>query len=242
MNSNFKDYFLTIIRSEPERTQKIKRISLQKKIITTFFESKLIPNEIKEKNEVLFEPYLGEIEGSGVKKEDKKRIVLGGSYLSSKIQTPQIDNYIPLGKYLAHKSKLIGGKLQIRSHNNNQVHNLKSQNITNNVRDILMKLNKNETINFKDVDKLNTDEKNQLYILGKKLHITELFDIPSTLKSQEDILKDEFIKLRGSIVSGNNSPDLLRKFKIVMLKMKNNKLISLQEYNEVLNILFEMEI
>ena len=30
--------------------------------------------------------------------------------------------------------------------------------------------------------------------------------------------------------------DLLRKFKIVLLKMKNNKLISLQEYNEVLNI------
>jgi len=42
--------------------------------------------------------------------------------------------------------------------------------------------------------------------------------------------------LRGSIMAGNNNPDLLRKFKIVLLKMKNNKLISLQEYNEVLNI------
>jgi hypothetical protein len=74
------------------------------------------------------------------------------------------------------------------------------------------------------------------------MHITDLFDIPSTLKSQEHKLKDEFILLRGSLLAGNNNPGLLRKFKIVLLKMKNNKLISLQEYNEVLNILLEIEI
>jgi len=86
------------------------------------------------------------------------------------------------------------------------------------------------------VDKLNKQEKNQLYTIGKKLHVSELFDIPSTLKSNEDKLKDNFL-LRGSLMAGNNNPDLLRKFKIVLLKMKNTKLISLQEYNEVLNIL-----
>jgi hypothetical protein len=66
-----------------------------------------------------------------------------------------------------------------------------------------------------------------------------LFDIPSTLKSNEDKLKDEFFLLRGSIMAGNKNPDLLRKFKIVLLKMKNNKLISLQEYNEVLKFSFK---
>jgi hypothetical protein len=79
-------------------------------------------------------------------------------------------------------------------------------------------------------------------MISKKLHITDLFDILSTLKSQEEKLKDEFILLRGSLIAGNNNPDLLRKFKIVLLKMKNNKLVSLQGYNEVLNILLEMEI
>ena len=153
------------------------------------------------------------------------------------------DPYINIGKYLVHKHHLLGGKLQVRSPvNHNQIHGFKSQNITNNIKNILLKLNKNETISFSDVDKLSETEKNQLYTIGKKLHITELFDIPSTLKSNEDKLKDEFYLLRGSIMAGNNNPDLLRKFKIVILKMKNNKLISLQEYNEVLNILLEMEI
>ena len=83
---------------------------------------------------------------------------------------------------------------------------------------------------------MNESEKNQLYMIGKKIHVSELFDIPSTFKSNEDRLNDEFYLLRGSIMAGNNNPQLLRKFKIVLLKMKNNKLISLQEYNEVLNI------
>jgi hypothetical protein len=65
----------------------------------------------------------------------------------------------------------------MRSNNNNQTHYFKSQNITKSIRDILLKLNKNEIIRFSDVDKLNTEEKDQLYIIGKKLHITQLFDI-----------------------------------------------------------------
>ena len=153
------------------------------------------------------------------------------------------DPYITIGKYLVHKNNLLGGKLQVRSPNNhNQVYGFKSQNITNNIKDILLKLHKKEPISFKDVDRLNEEDKNQLYIIGKKLHVSELFDIPSTTKSNEDKLKDEFYLLRGSNMAGNNNPQLLRKFKIVLLKMKNNKLISLQEYNEILNILLELDI
>ena len=66
-------------------------------------------------------------------------------------------------------------------------------------------MNKKEPISFKDVDKLNEQEKNQLYTIGKKLHLGGLFDIQSTLKSNEDKLKDEFFLLRGSIMAGNNN-------------------------------------
>ena len=151
------------------------------------------------------------------------------------------DKYIRLGKYKANKDKLLGGKLQVRSENNNQVNNVKSQVITKNIRDILLKINKGETINYNDVDKLDEEEKNHLYNIGKKLHIRELFDIPSTLKTQEEKMKDEFFKLRGSIMAGNNSPEILKKFKMLLIKMKNNKMISISEFNEILNIFLEMD-
>ena len=241
MDTKFLQDILTVMNKTPEEQKQKLRQTYQTTIIKALLNSEKIPDDVKQNNSNLFLPYMRQtISGNRARRKGKMLFVKGGSYAIT--HQPKGDEYIPLGKYKAHRTKLIGGKLQIRSHNNNQVYNLKSQNISNNIRDIFIKLNKNEKITFNDVDKLNADEKNQLYTLGKKLHITELFDIPSTLKSNEDKLKDEFNKLRGSLIAGNNSPDLLRKFKIVMLQMKNNKLISLQEYNEVLNILLEMEI
>jgi hypothetical protein len=210
-----------IEEEETQKAQRKERILIQKELTNIFFTNLSIPKKVRDKKEnmALFKP---EIVGTGYGMSD--------------------NTYITIGKYLVHKNNLLGGKLQVRSPNKNQVYGFKSQNITNHVKDILLKLNKKEPISFKDVDKLNEQEKNQLYMIGKKLHVSELFDIPSTLKSNEDKLKDEFFLLRGSLMAGNNNPDLLRKFKIVLLKMKNNKLISLQEYNEVLNILLELDI
>ena len=54
-------------------------------------------------------------------------------------------------------------------------------------------------------------------------------------------LKDEFFKLRGSLMAGNNSPEIFKKIKMILIKMKNNKMISLSEFNEILNIFLEMD-
>ena len=229
LNELFEEELFLVLRNADENEKKTRQ-QIQERLIEIYKSSKFIPDEVRTKNKNL--KILSVMEG----------LMVGSGYGIQFPVSKNQDEYISIGKYKAHKTKLMGGKLQMRSNNNNQIHNLKSQNITKNIRDILLKLNKDETINFSDVDKLNTEEKDQLYMIGKKLHITQLFDIPSTLKSQEDKLKDEFILLRGSLIAGNNNPDLLRKFKIVLLKMKNKKLISLQEYNEVLNILLEMEI
>ena len=229
LNELFEEELFMVLRNADENEKKTRQ-QIQERLIEIYKSSKFIPDEVRTKNKNL--KILSVMEG----------LMVGSGYGIQFPVSKNQDEYISIGKYKAHKTKLMGGKLQMRSSNNNQIHNLKSQNITKNIRDILLKLNKDETINFSDVDKLNTEEKDQLYMIGKKLHITQLFDIPSTLKSQEDKLKDEFILLRGSLIAGNNNPDLLRKFKIVLLKMKNKKLISLQEYNEVLNILLEMEI
>ena len=221
LNELFEEELFLVLRNADENEKKTRQ-QIQERLIEIYKSSKFIPDEVRTKNKNL--KILSVMEG----------LMVGSGYGIQFPVSKNQDEYISIGKYKAHKTKLMGGKLQMRSNNNNQIHNLKSQNITKNIRDILLKLNKDETINFSDVDKLNTDEKDQLYMIGKKLHITQLFDIPSTLKSQEDKLKDEFQLLRGSLIAGNNNPDLLRKFKIVLLKMKNKKLISLQEYNEVL--------
>ena len=105
------------------------------------------------------------------------------------------DPYITIGKYLVHKLHLFGGKLQLkRPVNHNQVYGIKSQNITNNIKEILLKLHKQEPISFKDVDRLNEEEKNYLYMIGKRFNASELYNITSTTKSNEDKLKAVLIR------------------------------------------------
>jgi len=223
IDGKYIDELIPLIENEEDSDKRGVRLAIQDRIKGVFLNPSHIPNIIQalKVNRNLFSD---EIVGNGY-------------------GVVNHDPYITIGKYLVHKQHLLGGKLQVRSPvNHNQVYGFKSQNITNNIKDILLKLHKKEPISFKDVDKLNEEEKNQLYMIGKRLHVSELFDIPSTTKSNEDKLKDEFYLLRGSIMAGNNNPQLLRKFKIVLLKMKNNKLISLQEYNEILNIMLELDI
>ena len=186
-NTYLKELLPLIQEFDTKKKQKSERILIQEAFKISFFNS--FPDDVVGKNKRLF---TDEIVGTGYGMSN--------------------NTYITIGKYLVHKNNLLGGKLQVRSPNKNQIYGFKSQNITNNVKDILLKLNKKEPIRFKDVDKLNEQEKNQLYTIGKKLHVSELFDIPSTLKSNEDKLKDEFFLLRGSLMAGNNNPDLLRKF------------------------------
>ena len=54
-------------------------------------------------------------------------------------------------------------------------------------------------------------------------------------------MKEDFFKLRGSLLAGNNSPELFKKFKLILIKMKNNKMLSLSEFNEIFNVLLDMD-
>jgi hypothetical protein len=248
----FNEYILETLNDTPEKEKESSRLEFQRKIVSSFMKITKNYPEVRTINFNLMQKYVkrtvvpdtflapfvkkkDETEGSGMK---QKRKMIGRGLTSEEVKA---DKYLKLGKYKANKEKLLGGKLQIRSENENQVNNVKSQMISKNIRDILLKINKKEIINYSDVDKLDENEKNDLYNIGKKLHITELFEIPSTLKNQEEKLKDEFFKLRGSIMAGNNSPEILKKFKMILIKMKNNKMISLSEFNEILNIFLEMD-
>lgn len=148
--------------------------------------------------------------------------------------------YKPIGDYLINEKALYGGKIMVRTKNNNQLHRFKTQKSTPNINNIIQKLMNNENINFKDVDVLNENERNILYEFGNTLHIQQLLEIPSSIKTQQQQINDEFEKLRGIIVAGNDSPELIKKFKLLLLKLKNKKMISNNEYVDIVELLFTL--
>ena len=149
--------------------------------------------------------------------------------------------YVSLGKYYIKNQRLDAENvLQVRNKNGKQILGVKPMRISSATKAKLDKIIKNEPITYSDVLDLNDDEKDELYSIASKLKIQELMKIPSKLKTKEDKLRDEFNILKGEIINGNDNPQTIKKFKLVLLKCKSSSLINVHQYNELLVMLHEL--
>lgn len=153
-----------------------------------------------------------------------------------------MDIYVPFGKHRLNLKKLKGGRLQLRSKTDNVIANIKSKMLTKNMKVIIDKFISDQPIEFEDIEKLNDDEKSYLAEIAQKCDIDDRLRIPSPklTKIQSDINK--FNILRGEIIAGNDSKELVKDFKVLLLKLMNSKHISKSEGNEVMVLLLQMNL
>lgn len=153
-----------------------------------------------------------------------------------------MDIYVPFGKHRLNLKKLKGGRLQLRSKTDNVIANIKSKMLTPNMKVIIDKFISDQPIEFEDIEKLNDDEKSYLAEIAQKCDIDDRLRIPSPklTKIQSDINK--FNILRGEIIAGNDSKELVKDFKVLLLKLMNSKHISKSEGNEVMVLLLQMNL
>ena len=152
-----------------------------------------------------------------------------------------IDEYQSWGNYYVKPSRLaIDNVLQTRNEKGKQVAGIKPIRVTAQVNALLKKVMNKKTIGYDDVLKLTAQEQDMLYEIAKKLKVEDLMAIPSQMKTNEEKLREEFQVLRGQILNGNDSPELIKKFKVVLFKLKTNKLITSHEYNEILQMMHEL--
>ena len=115
LDAQFEEQILSLLNETPEEDKKEVREEFQNAIINYVLGNAKIPENIKNNNKNLFQKYIKRAvitEGS----EMKHRKKMFGRGLANN------DNkYLKIGKYKANREKLLGGKLQIRSENENQV-------------------------------------------------------------------------------------------------------------------------
>jgi hypothetical protein len=151
-----------------------------------------------------------------------------------------MDIYVPFGKHKLNLKKLKGGRLQLRSKTNNVIANIKSKMLTKNMKIIIDKFISNQPIEFEDVEVLNDDEKDYLAEIAERCDISDRLRIPSPklTKIQSDINK--FQILRGELIAGNDSKELIKDFKVLLLKLMNSKHISKSEGNEIMVTMLQL--
>jgi hypothetical protein len=86
---------------------------------------------------------------------------------------------------------------------------------------------------YEDVEKLGDDEKEYIRGLLKSASI-DPSSVPEAKKDDKEKLKHQFEKMKGEIVAGNDNPQMIKEFKLALLKMKQNKMLPTGQVNEIL--------
>jgi hypothetical protein len=92
---------------------------------------------------------------------------------------------------------------------------------------------------FDDISKLDKDDQEYLHHLASKSHLLDKLNIPTPKKDEDEQDINQFEIMRGQILAGNDSQELVKKFKQLLLKMSNRDLIPRRQVKELLVMLTE---
>ena len=142
--------------------------------------------------------------------------------------------YIQFGNVNIDRKKYSGGRLQFRSKKGNPIANLKSIQMSPNIKAIVEKLISNTEIPYNDVDKLNEVERELLANIAQKAGVDDRLKIPTPKLTLEQRDINRFHVLRGELGAGNDAKELIKELKLLIIKLMGNGNISKPEGSAVL--------
>ena len=81
---------------------------------------------------------------------------------------------------------------------------------------------------------MDEEEKAYLHKVAKKANLLDRLSIPSPSKDEREKDVHNFEVMKGEIMSGNDNKDLIKKFKLLVLKLKNQELLPKSQADEIL--------
>jgi len=186
--------------------------------------------------------------GSGFKK--KRRGRPKGSGVGPKKFEDKIDHtkgikpvkkYHPFGKYFVNSQKLNHGNvLSIKSKSGTNVREYPSRIVSPHLGHVIKTIIGGGVPSWNDMDKLTEEEKDYLYKVSKRAEFADKISIPTPSKDKLEKDIHEFEVCKGEIMAGNDSKELIKKFKLLIIKLSKNGTIPKREASEVMQELLEL--
>jgi hypothetical protein len=173
------------------------------------------------------------IRGAGIKMKGKKHMKGRGVVVA---QVP----VVPLGQfgnYMINMNDLADNIVTLKTKKNNNVYELPTQRVSHKVADVMRSILGGSIPSYEDIAELTNKDKQYLNKVLRRSKINS-FKIPVVSKDAEQKDIDRFQILRGSIIAGNDSKELLKEFKTLLIKLKNEGKLPRREVNAVLEDLF----
>jgi len=147
--------------------------------------------------------------------------------------------YKQLGRYLVNHHKLNDGILMIKSPSGAAVKQLPTQSVSSNYADALHYITGGHTPPLDLFDRLSKEEKAHLHQVIKHSRV-EGVGVPNPHKEDNEKEMNRFHILKGEIIAGNDSSQIAREFKGLLIKLMRQGRVPRREGNEILEELLHL--
>ena len=191
-------------------------------------------------------------EGSGIKKRrgrprgcgiakpiSYKESVKSHTVLDKGImETPR---FLKFGKYLVNNHRLHNEDIfALKRPSGGNIVEIPSIKVSKGLGGVIKKMLGGAIPTYSDISKLSEPEKAYLHKISQKSNILDKFDIPAPAKDNMEKDIHQFEVMRGEIMAGNDSKELLKKFKLHILKLSKSGTLPKREVQEILEDLLEL--
>lgn len=182
----------------------------------------------------------GRPKGSGIAKpKNYKESVKANTSLEHGIQ--ESPRFVKFGKYLVNMHKLNNEDIfALKRPSGANIVELPSTRLSKNMAGVIKKMVGGSIPTYGELSKLSDQEKAYLQKVASKSNILDKFSIPTPSKDQQEKDIHEFEVMKGEIMAGNDSKELIKKFKLQLVKLSKNGTLPKREVQEVMEELLEL--
>ena len=162
--------------------------------------------------------------GKGLKRRMKGRgIIRAAANYTKGIQDKS--SYVPFGRFFIDNQRLDDNIVALKRGSGLNIGGFPVVRVSNNFGDVMRTIIGGGNPKFDSLEKLSQDEKQYLHKVAKHSKIIDRLSIPAPNKSEMDKDVHQFEVMKGEILAGNDSIELVKKFKVLIVKLINNDLL-----------------
>ena len=142
--------------------------------------------------------------------------------------------FVPLGRYVINSHRLQDDIVAIKRPRGGCLKDFPSTRISRRLGAVIRNIVGGGVPTFNDLDELDDNERAYLHKIAKESNILERLSIPAPKKSEIDKELNDFEIMKGEIIAGNDNKELIKKFKMLILKLSNKNIIPKPQVRELL--------
>tara|TARA_R110000787_G_scaffold48889_5_gene117423 strand:- start:1111 stop:3042 length:1932 start_codon:yes stop_codon:yes gene_type:complete len=155
-----------------------------------------------------------------------------GRGLSSGVKATE--RFVPFGRYVINQHRLNSDIVAVKRPAGSCIKDFPSCRVGKNLGKVIRKIAGGGLPKFEEFEVLDDGERAYLHKLAKSSNILDRLSIPAPDKDEGQKMIDDFELMKGEIMAGNDNKDMIKKFKILLMKLSNTQQLPKSQVRDIL--------